>query len=121
MVAKALDLYICDLNILSWNEDQAETQFQGEGSSHELAAVLLTEAIQHFLFTLNQPIFIIYLDAQSAFDVVLSELFVNNLYHCSTDGQNLIYLYNRFQNFYRLEWPDYGRVVEQGGVSSSDF
>ena len=45
IVAKALDLYIRDLNIINWNQVQAETQFQGEGSSHELAAVLLTESI----------------------------------------------------------------------------
>ena len=45
VVAKALDLYIRDLSIDAWNNDQAETQFQGEGSSHELAAVLLTETI----------------------------------------------------------------------------
>ena len=75
VIAKALDLYIRDLNISSWNSDQAETQFQGEGSSHELAAILLTETIAHSLFTLKKPVFVLYLDAQSAFDVVLSELF----------------------------------------------
>ena len=63
VIAKALDLYVRDLGIASWNENQASTQFQGEGSSHELAAVVLTEAIQHSLFTLKQPIFILYLDA----------------------------------------------------------
>ena len=129
MVAKALDLYIRDLNILSWNKDQARTQFQGEGSSHELADVLLTETIQHSLYTLNQPIFILYLDAQSAFDVVLSELLVKNLFHCNTDGQALIYLNNRFQNRQTyIDWNGqimgpihYERGVEQGGVNSSDF
>ena len=129
MVAKALDLYIRDLNICSWNKDQASTQFQGEGSSHELAAVLLTETIQHSLYTLNEPIFILLLDAQSAFDVVLSELLVKNLFHCSTDGQALIYLNNRFQNRQTcIDWngqmmgPIHDeRGVEQGGVNSSDF
>ena len=73
-----------DLHIKSWNSDQAETQFQGEGSSHDLAAVLLTESIEYSLHTLNQPVYILYLDAQSAFDVVQNELLVRNLFHCST-------------------------------------
>ena len=32
VVAKALDLYVRDLNIVKWNKVQAETQFQGRGS-----------------------------------------------------------------------------------------
>ena len=68
-----------------WAAAQAETQFQGSGSSHELAAILLTETIQHSLFSLKLPIFILYLDAQSAFDVVLRELLIKNLYFsCNT-------------------------------------
>ena len=31
VVAKALDLYIRDMNIVSWNDDKADTQLQGEG------------------------------------------------------------------------------------------
>ena len=49
LVAKCLDLYVRELSVDGWNEEQAETQFQGEGSSHELAALLLTETIQHSL------------------------------------------------------------------------
>ena len=129
VVAKGLDLYIRDLGILSWNENQAETQFQGEGSSHELAAVLLTEAIQHSLFTLKKPIFILYLDAQSAFDVILRELLIRNLYNCNTLGHSLLYINQRLGN--RRTYIDWeGNVmgpiadeqgVEQGGVNSSDF
>jgi hypothetical protein len=98
VVAKALDLHIRDSNIISWNQNQASTQYQGEGSSHELAAVLLTETIQHSLYTLKLPVFVLYLDAQSAFDVVLSELLVRNLFNCNTSGHSLLYLNNRFQN-----------------------
>ena len=71
MVAKGLDIYVTHLHSDCWKDDQADVQFQGEGSSHELAAVLLTETIQHSLFTLKQPLYVLYLDAQSAFDVVL--------------------------------------------------
>ena len=129
VIAKALDLYIRDLNISSWNSDQAETQFQGEGSSHELAAILLTETIAHSLFTLKKPVFVLYLDAQSAFDVVLSELLVKNLFRCDTSGHSLLYLNNRFQNRRTVvDWDGElmgpvvdERGVEQGNVNSSDM
>ena len=84
VVATALDIYIRDLNIKEWHLDQAETQFQGEKSSHELAAVLLTECTLYSVHTLNQPLFVLYLNARSAFDVVLREILIRNLY----DTQN---------------------------------
>ena len=49
VIAKALDQYIGNLFETGWAEAQAETQFQGHGSSHELAALLVTEVIQHNL------------------------------------------------------------------------
>ena len=80
LVAKGLDLHIKDINMKKWSEDQADTQYQGEGSSHELAALLLTKTIQFSLFNIKQPIFSLYLDAMSAFDVVLREFLVKNLF-----------------------------------------
>lgn len=129
VIAKALDLYIRDLHIESWNLDQAETQFQGEGSSHELAAVLLTEAIQLSLHTSKEPVYVLYLDAKSAFDVVLQELLVRNLFNCNTSGHSLLYINNRLGNRKTfIDWGDnlLGPVhdeqgLEQGGVNSSDF
>ena len=47
ILSKALDTYIRDLNIEKWNRAQADTQYQGAGSSHELASLLITETIQH--------------------------------------------------------------------------
>ena len=130
VVAKGLDLYVRDLCIKSWNHDQAPTQFQGEGSSHELAALLLSESIQHSLYSIKEPIFILYLDAQSAFDVVLRELLVRNLFHnCDTNGNTLLYINNRLGS--RKTFIDWDgelmgpikdeRGLEQGGVNSSDF
>ena len=49
LVAEALDSYIHELNIDHWDNDQASTQFLGQGSSHELAALLLTELTQYFI------------------------------------------------------------------------
>ena len=57
VVSKALDLYIRDLNIGKWNLQQAPTQYQGEGSSHELAALLVTEIVQHSLYYLKESIY----------------------------------------------------------------
>ena len=71
VVAKALDLYIRELNIDCWRANQADVQFQGEDSSHDLAALLLTECIKHSLFSSKEPMFALYLDAKSAFDCVL--------------------------------------------------
>ena len=129
VIAKALDLYIRYLNITKWNLNQAETQLQGEGSSHELAAVLLTETIQHSLYTLKEPLYCLYLDAESAFDVVLTKLLVRDLFNCNTSGHSLLYLNNRFKN--RQTYVDWegnlmGSIhdrhgLEQGGVSSSDL
>ena len=115
------------MNIEAWN--QPDCQFQGEGSSHELCSLLLTETIQHSLFTLKQPVFTLYLDAESAFDVVLTELLIKNLFHCNTVGHALLYLNNRFQNRKTfVDWCgqimgpiDDQRGLEQGGVNSSDL
>ena len=80
VLAKALDMYLHDLFIDLWNSDQAETQYQGEGSSHELASLLITECIQHSLFCSKKPVYIPFLDACSAFDTVVIEFLVRNLY-----------------------------------------
>ena len=42
LLAKGLDIYVRDLCLVAWNDQQAPTQFQGEGMSHALASVLLT-------------------------------------------------------------------------------
>ena len=129
VVAKALDIYVRRENITQWNQNKANTQFQGEGSSHELAAVLLTEVIQHSLFSLKKPAYILYLDAMSAFDVALKEPLIRNLFNSGTEGHSLIYLNNRLENrqtFIDWEGNLMGPIMdecglEQGGVSSSDF
>ena len=129
LIAKGLDMFVRDLNLDKWKEDQSEVQFLGEGSSHELAALLLTETIQHSLFNLKQPIFVIYLDAKSAFDRVLRKLLVRNLYHAGTAGQELLLINHRLNERKTIvEWagnlmgPIQDQLgLEQGGVNSGDF
>ena len=80
VVSKALDLYIRYLHEDKWSACQASTQYQGEGSCHELAALLLTELIQHSTNTLKEHAYFLLLDAKNTFDCVLPELLVRNMY-----------------------------------------
>ena len=73
-ISKGTDTYISELYGHCWQDNQADTQYQGKGRSHELAALLLTETIQHSLNTLTKPIHVLYLDAKSAFDLVLCQI-----------------------------------------------
>ena len=126
LLAKALDTYVGQLYGEGWSNVQAPTQFQGSGSSHELAAILLTECIQHSLFTVKKPAFVLLLDAKSAFDKVVRECAVRNAYLAGTTDQALLYLNSRLEN--RKTFVEWEKVlmgpivdklgVEQGGVNS---
>ena len=109
LLAKGLDTYLRQLNIEKWKHQEADTQFQGEGSSHELAALLLTETIQHSLHTLGQPLYVLYLDARSAFDRVVIELLVRNLYQSGTRGHQLLFIKERLKN--RLTFCEWDKTL----------
>ena len=98
VLAKALDLYVRYLHKDKWNTAQAATQYQGEESCHEMAALLLTELIQHSIYTLKEPAYFLFLDAKSAFDCVLPELLIRNLYTAGMDGNSLNLVNNRLVN-----------------------
>ena len=74
-IAKAVDIYLGELSKEDWEACQASTQFQGSGMSHELASLLLTTAIQNSISS-AEPLFVLLLDAKSAFDLVLREILV---------------------------------------------
>ena len=123
VASKAIDLYIRDLYKHRWSSKEAPTQYQGEGSSHELAALLITEAIQYSLWSLKEPAYLLFLDAKSAFDKVLPELLIRNLYLSGMDGSSINLINNRLTN--RLTYLDWNRSImgpikdelglEQGG------
>ena len=73
------------------------TQFQGEGSSHELVSLLLTETIQFSLFQARDPIFVIFLDAKSAFDMVIRQNAIVEAFKAGTTDQGLIFFNNRME------------------------
>ena len=127
-ISKALDLYLHELYIKDWNTLQAPTQYQGSGSSHELASLMVTEIIQHSRAQ-KLPLFLLFLDARSAFDTVVIELLVRNLYHAGVDGNALTYINDRLTN--RKTYCDWDKIitgpifdehgVEQGNINSSDY
>ena len=126
VISKALDKHVGQLFESGWASAQAETQFQGTGSSHELAALLLTETIQFSLYTLKEPLFCILLDAQSAFDKILRELCIRAAFLAGSKGQGLTFIDNRLRN--RKTYPEFLKTlmgpisdklgVEQGGCLS---
>ena len=129
LLSKALDIYVRDLNIEKWNQQQALTQYQGEASSHELAALLVTELIQHSVYTLKEPAYLLFLDAKSAFDNVRPEILAKNLYRSGMDGNSLSYVIERLTN--RRTYLDWNRTImgpisdelglEQGGSSAGEL
>ena len=129
VVAKALDLFLRDKKLAQWNSYQAPTQFQGSGSSHDFAAILLTECVQFSLHSLDQPLFALYLDAKSAFDVVQRILLIKNLFSAQSLDQSILYVDNRLANRNTVvDWNGclMGPIsdeqgLEQGGCNSSEF
>ena len=126
IIAKALDFYIGELYGSGWADTQAETQFQGSGSSHELAGLLLTEAINLSIYSSKKPVFLLLIDAKSAFDLILKENVVVNAFKAGTCDQGLLYLNNRLSN--RVTYCEWSKElmgpirdtkgVEQGGINS---
>ena len=126
LIAKALDTYVGNLYQDSWASVQAATQFQGTGSSHELAALLLTESVQHSLHVTKRPLFVLLVDAMSAFDKVVRECTIRNAYLAGTTGHSLLYLNSRLEH--RKTNVEFDKVLmgpirdlvglEQGGVNS---
>jgi hypothetical protein len=103
VVAKAMDLYIRDMNLDTWNQDQADTQFQAGSQS---------------LF---------------AFDVVLRELLIKNLFNINNSSEWSLTPLPKQQaweptNLLGLGWA--GQLIglilneqglKQGGINSSDL
>ena len=128
-MAKAVDLYLHDLFHNHWDNCQAETQYQGHGSNHELAALLVTEVIQHSLNVSKKPVFLLSLDAQSAYDRCLRQILSSQLYKAEVNGTALTFIDKRLSSratVYQWDGETMGPAgddtgFEQGGINSSDF
>ena len=93
-----------------------------------MVCLLLTETILYSRYTSKKPLFVLFLDAKSAFDRVVKEILIRTLFFSGTDDQRLVYLDQRLSN--RATYCDFAdemmgpimdsRGLEQGGVSSSE-
>ena len=129
VLAKALDTHIGDLYSASWQESQAETQFQGAGRSHTLAALLLTETILISAHHHKQPLYCLFLDAKSCYDKILYQSVVREAFVAGTQDQGLIFIKIRLEN--RQTYCEYSKTmmgpiqdklgVEQGGKNSDSY
>ena len=129
LLAKALDVYVRELSIDKMEDVQAETQFQGSGTSHEHAAILLTEVIHQATVIDKKPVFALFLDARSAFDFALLQILARRLFLDGIQDQKLAYIIKRLEN--RKTFCEWNRQLmgpindsqglEQGGVNSSEF
>ena len=129
LLAKSLDLYLRDLYQNKWGQSTALTQYQNTGSSHEMAALLITEIVQFSLNVADKPVYLLILDAQSAFDRCLRQVLCTELYVTGTDGSALLLINNRLKNRKTVyQWN--GEMIgpahdvtgfEQGGINSGDF
>ena len=128
-LAKAADCYLRDLYLEKWNSCQAETQYQGAGSSHELASLLVTEVLQHSLNVDHRPVFLLALDAESAFDQCLRQILCCEQYKAGVSGAAIMFMDKRLaskQTVYEWDGVKMGPAkdttgFEQGGINSSDY
>ena len=128
-LSKALDMYIRELCLELWQDQQACTQYQGTDSSHELAALLLTEVIEYSMHTSNQPLYLLALDAQSAFDRCLRQVLTSEMYKSGMPAAAIIMIDKRLRSrttVYEWEGVTMGPSAditgfEQGAVNSSDY
>ena len=129
VLAKALDLHLRDLYQDKWNAVTAETQYQTLGSSHELASLLVTEMIQYSLNVADSPIYLLILDAQSAFDRCLRQVLSTELFMTGMNEAAIKLVDNRLKSrctvyHWDNEWIGPSRDItgfEQGGINSGDF
>ena len=97
-----------DLYGPGWMEVQAPTPFQGENSSHELAALCVTEALSHSLHVNKDPVYLLLLNAVSAFDLVVIEHAIRSAWEAGTIDEGLLYLANRLR-YNSLLWSGRSR------------
>ena len=96
LLSKILDMYVSDLHSVNWSCAAAPTQFMTRGSSHELAALLLSEVICYATLNLGISLWVLLLDKQSAFNSVLKEHIISEAYTAAGHqaDQNLLYMAN---------------------------
>ena len=128
-LAKSIDYYLRSLYHTCWDNSQATTQYQGTGSSHELASLLVTEVLQYSLYVSSKPVFLLALDAQSAFDLCLRQILCSEMFKAGVSASAILFMDTRLRSrrtVYEWDGVKMGPSeditgFEQGGVNSSDY
>ena len=89
----------------------------------------MTELIQYSLNIADQPVYMLVLDAESAFDRCLRQILCTELFKTGMSGSALLLVNNRLENrstVYQWEGEKLGPAkditgFEQGGINSGDF
>ena len=89
----------------------------------------MTEVLQYSLNVSNKPVFMLSLDAQSAFDRCLRQILCGELYKSGVAGSAILFMDNRLESRLTVyEWDGQkmgpakdGTGFEQGGINSSDY
>ena len=85
--------------------------------------------MQHSLWSLKEPAYLLFLDAKSAFDKVLPEMLIRNLFISGMHGNSINFINNRLTN--RLTYLEWAKNImgpikdelglEQGGTNSREY
>ena len=126
VIAKGLDAYIASIYSTKWDSSQVDTQFQAPNSSHDLAALMVSELSAFSLNVAKRPLYSLFLDAKACFDRVTRQDVIVNAFTTGTDLPALTIINNRLQNRNTiLKYNDVlmGKIhdsvgVEQGGLLS---
>ena len=79
----------------------------------------MTETVQHSLHVSKKPVYLLALDAESAFDRALRQILCSELYRASLPGAAISFIVKQLANRMGPAKDDTG--FEQGGINSSDF
>ena len=89
----------------------------------------MTEVVQYSLNVNNRPVYLLVLDAQSAYDRCLRQILCTELFMSGMNGKALLLLDNRLKSRATVyQWQDQtlgpatdNTGFEQGGINSADF
>ena len=87
----------------------------------------MTEVLQYSLNVSNKPVFMLSLDAQSAFDRCLRQILCGELYKSGVAGSAILFMDNRLESrltVYKWDGQKMGPAkddtgFEQGGINNS--
>ena len=110
LIAKGLDLY---------DSLRASTKYQRQASTHELASLFMIKAVKNSKFASRKQVFLLFLDAKSALDTVVTPYLIRKLYVAGIVEKLLTYILNRRSSRIpkRNSWTNWWPVWTRRGGS----